>query len=72
MKEQTHTLGEKTGVTMAWSPGSVLLGVRGLALAVPTPGLVRGTLCLLRLPHLSESLFEPEVGGVLPLPQFPH
>ena len=41
MKEETNTLRERTGVTKAWSPGSVLLRVRGLDLVVPTPGLVR-------------------------------
>lgn len=46
MKEQIHS-GEgqrhRPGMTVAWSSGSVLMGVRVPDLAMPTPGLVRGS-----------------------------
>lgn len=51
---------------MAWSPGSVLMGVRGPDLAVPTPGLVRGSRHLVvsfEVTTPPESPFEP--GGCL-------
>lgn len=69
MKEQIHS-GEgqrhRPGVTMAWSPGPVLKGVRGPNLAVPTPGLVRGSRHLVvsfEVTTPPESPFEP--GGCL-------
>lgn len=56
----------RPGVSVAWSPGSVLMGVRVPDLAMPTPGLVRGSRHLVvsfEVTTPPKSPFEP--GGCL-------